>query len=339
MKKIALIECYPYHTELLYSQVLFLKSSGFDFSLVSDIRNKEKLKDFDVDLILFDFKKLKSLWLFRKYILKSHFSHLIFNTAQGNIILKLMLLPFPSKIKFLGTLHNVNKIRTSFGQKIISKKIKNYFVLADYMKNNFPKEKKLKCEQVNFAYFYEDKQIEIDKEKDSVWIAIPGSIEYKRREYEFLIDLTLKDNFPKNVKFVLLGDATKCQGPMFIDKIKEKGVEDHFIWFENFIPENVFNFYMEKVDFLLPLIHPTTLCASDYLQYKISGTFLQAKAHSKYLLCHEIFNRKDFNFPSLFYETPEDLIKLLDKPICDIINNKLSFREDCDRYLGFIATI
>lgn len=47
----------------------------------------------------------------------------------------------------------------------------------------------------------------------------------------------------------------------------------------------------------------------------------------------------DFNFPFLFYKTSDDFIKLLNVPMPGKIDNKLSFRDNRDRYPGFIDTI
>ncbi|MDK2841595.1 MAG: hypothetical protein PWQ17_1100 [Anaerophaga sp.] len=337
-EKTLLIELYPYHIELIYSQVAFLKESGIPFTFITDQRNSGKI-DFmnDERVIFYDFKKPLSLWKLWIHVLKEGYSQLIFNTAQGNKMLKFSLFPLPGKISKVGTIHNVNKLKTSTGQKIISRKIKSYFVLASYMKKNFPTKKKLVSEKINYSYLPSDNEvIHLNKPKGIFWLTIPGSIEYKRRDYDFLLVLAQDPSFPENCNFVLLGNALKGEGPGFIQKIKDLGIEKKFVWFEKFVPNSLFNAYMSQTDYLLPLIHPSTPAAYDYLRYKVSGTFLQAKAFSKPMICHDMFNIEDFDFPAVYYQTPGELIQIIknknDAPVVEAAD----FETDRKKYISFI---
>lgn len=337
-EKIALIEFYPYHIELIYSQVAFLKEGNIPFSFITDKRNKGKI-DFlkKEEVIYYDFKKMGSLWNLRKFIVKSEYSHLIFNTAQGNKMLKFAIFPLPRKIKTFGILHNVNKIKTSKGQKFICKKISSFFVLANYMKTHLHGNKGLRSQQINLIYHPPIKDIpNIHKEKNTCWIGIPGTIEFKRRDYNFLLKLTSTESFPDNCKFVLLGNSTKQEGPDFIQRIKKLGIENYFIWFDDYVPDGLFHAYMEKMDYLLPLIHPSTQSAYDYLKYKVSGTFIQAKAYSKPLICHQIFNKNDFDFPAIYYKTTEDIFSIIEAKKTVMIPEKADFETERKKYISFI---
>lgn len=337
-EKTALIEFYPYHMELIYSQIAFLKESKIPFTFITDQRNSEKMEFIkDEEVIFYDFKKTRSLWKLWIHILKEGYNHLIFNTAQGNKMLKFSFFPLPKKITKVGTIHNVNKLYNSFGQWIISRKIKSYFVLTSYMKKNFPKGSKVECEKINYSYLPpEQEKTVLNKSLYECWLAIPGSIEYKRRDYDYLFQLAQNTKFPENCKFILLGNALKGEGPRFIKKIKELGIQDKFIWFEGFVPNSLFNAYMNKIDYLLPLIHPSIPAAYDYLRYKVSGTFLHAKAFSKPMICHNMFNIDEFDFPAVFYQTPQELIQIVKTKEGTPIIEPGDFDADREKYISLI---
>jgi len=313
MKKVALIEFYPYHFELIHSQLLFLKADNYSPLFICDKQNSANLEILKkiAPIITYDFERIGSLFKLWQFLLKSHINYVVFNTAQGNRMVKFSLLPFPKKVKFLGILHNTNKLNTSFGQKIINRKIKSYYVLASYMQKFFPKKKSVKSVHINCAYPPKFKNSTIQKPKNEIWLGIPGSIEYKRRDYDFLLKLAADKLLPNNVKIVLLGNASKYEGPVLLKRIEELGIEQRFILFNHYVPDELFHYYMEALDFLLPLIHPMTLSASAYLKHKVSGTFIQSYIYSKPMLCHNMFNNEHFEYTAHFYNTTIELIEYL----------------------------
>lgn len=339
--KVALIEFYPFHSELLYSQLLFLYKSDCTPILIC---NKDNGIDFETIKSLttiktYDFQKPYSLLKVWYFLLSSKINRVVFNTAQGPSVLKFSLLPFPKRIKFSGILHNTNKLNSSFGQKIISKRVKSYLVLASYMKAYFPEKKGLSSIHINCAYAPSFNNSGIIKPENEVWIGVPGSIKYKRRDYDFLLELVSDTSFPDNIKIVLLGNASKHEGPTFINKIKELGLEQKFIVFNNFVPDSQFQSYMKTFDFLFPLIHPSTPSADAYLKYKASGTFIQSSSYSKPMLCHKMFDSKLFDYAALFYSTSAELIKILK------LNKKPSnkpapvFELDRTNYYNFVVNL
>jgi hypothetical protein len=246
------------------------------------------------------------------------------------------MLWIPKSIKIAGIIHNTRKLVSSTGQKIISKKIKSYYVLADYMEHSFPQIKGIKQQHINCAYNPSFPKRKLNKASNEIWVTIPGSIEYKRRDYDFLLTLIEHKEKTQNIKFILLGNSSRFEGPLFIDKIKENGVENNFIWFESFVPNDLFYNYMIQSDFLLPLIHPSTPSANDYLKYKVSGTFIQSQAYSKLMICHQMFNQPGFSYPSKFYQNAEEFIQILkeNKGTKQIV--KPDFRTDSKNYFNFL---
>lgn len=317
MKNVALIEFNTWHQECLYPQLLFLTESGYQVLLVNDIRKKEfieslKLED-KCECLFFDFKKLKSFFQVRKELLSRGITDIILNTAQGSGALKFSLLPFFKKMNWAGTLHNIAKLDSSFGQKLIARKVKKYYLLADYLTPNFPKDKGYTSAVFEPIFLPEVQAAALSKPQDEVWICIPGYVEYKRRDYDYLLTIAKQlkqETEGKKVKFVILGNAAKSDGPRLLEGIKTAQAEDYFITFDHFIPEDVYEAYIKQADLLLPLIHPETPGGKSYTNHKISGTFSLAAGYGKIMLCHAMFEGIDqFNYAALFYNTPEEFIK------------------------------
>lgn len=315
-KKVALIEFNTWHQECLYPQLLFLKKSGYDVLLVTDARKQPFIESLQLgDLCacrFFDFKKLFSFLKLRKLLLETGVDHIVLNTAQGSGALKFSLLPLPSRIGIAGTLHNIGKLNGSFGQKLIGRKVKKYYLLADYLKPHFPKDKGFDSEVFEPVFLPHEEPVELHKPENEFWMCIPGYVEYKRRDYEYLVEVAkrLKQSAtPKKAKFIVLGNASKSEGPQLLAKIKEAEVEDYFVTFGQFIPGGAYESYIKAADVLLPLIHPNVPASESYTRSKISGTFSLALGYEKPMLCHRMFEGIDqFNYPALYYSTPEEFI-------------------------------
>ena len=126
MKSIALVELFPYHSECLYSQLLFMQGHA-RVVLICDQRLAPVIKTFGQvydECVFFDFKEMSSLLKLRSYLIRNKINTVVLNTAQGSLPLKFMLLPFPKRIHFAGIIHETQKLTESFGQRLISRKIK-----------------------------------------------------------------------------------------------------------------------------------------------------------------------------------------------------------------------
>lgn len=322
MKKILLVEFNTWHIECLYAQLRFLSTSGYHTILVCDERMRDIVEKYDFvsEFVYYDFRKLSSLLHLRSFILDSKIDKVIFNTAQGSLMLKFILLPFWNKVDFYGIIHDTRKLTKSWGQKIISSKMKSYYVLAGYMLKNIPS-KSHRLHKFSSAFFPPFAKQEVVKPKDELWVCIPGTIEYQRRDYDYLLPIIEKGLIPDNVKFILLGNANKGDGLEFMEKIRLIRAERFFISFDSFVPEDQFFSFITASDYLLPLIHPNTNSATDYTKYKISGIFTLSQVFNKIMLVHALFSKiEDFHYPALFYKDSEELI--------DYLNGKNIIRQE-----------
>jgi len=356
VKKAALIEIYDSHDVNLYSQLLFLTRSGYEVTLICSERIKDQIKDYDAGqetiYVNCTTKKglalWKELWKIRSIILARGIQTVIFNTAHSNPVRNFCLLPFPHYIRFYGTLHGVNKLTGSLTQKIISRRINSYYLLSDYM---MEKAKQVPHEGLRFGIFYpifhphfRDVQIR-EKPEGTVWIAIPGAVEYKRRDYLTLIEHLARLKVKPRIQFLLLGngDHPHGNGPEVRQRVKELELEDYFLFFSGFMENAVFHKYIKQSDAIIPLIHPINKDMEKYLENQISGSFHLAFGYKKPLLMHEWYQRyDDFMETSIFYtmdnlgQVLTDLPKLLNEPVDRFSNPKWTLEAQTSSYLRLL---
>lgn len=189
--KVLIFECTTSHSELIYSQLKFLNAYNFKIHLW--INEKADITYFSwvtVTLINSADNRLQIISKLVRHIKSLNIDYIIFNTAHGLLIRDLSIVLFFSKVKAVGILHKAEKVVKSFTQKIISLKVRNYFVLSDYvlswLKTN------TRGYKINFSSFYPiffpvSNFINNSREDEFV-VCIPGAIEPERKDYNFLIN-------------------------------------------------------------------------------------------------------------------------------------------------------
>ncbi len=313
--KAALIEIYDSHEVNLYSQLRFLQEGGYEVTLIVSRKHEALVSSFgegfDVAFVsvtsLKVFAQWRELWRIRQLIVGRGITTVIFNTAHTNPVRNFCLLPFPKNIKFFGTLHGVNKLRGSVTQNIISRLIPAYFLLADYM---LDKALQMPHKGLRFSVFYPIFQPSLETEIEpkrpgELWIAIPGSVEYKRRDYLSLVAAFAALKQKPCVRFLLLGNGAHAHGngPELRQKIEVLGLESYFLFFNGYLDDALMHSYLRVSDAVMPLIHPINADMEKYLENQISGSFHRAFEYRKPLLMHRYFSRyQDFRETALFYD-------------------------------------
>ncbi len=358
LRKAALIEIDGSHDECLYSQLLFLKEGGFHTTLVCSDNLSRQVHEFNAsdELVFFSFggkstlDKLKELWKLRNYLIVNNITTVILNSTHGSLIRNFCLLPFPSQTRFYGTLHGINKLKRSFTQNLISTRVKHYFLLNDYLKDNL---KQVPHRGLSFESFYPifflqfHTASEITKPADEFWIGIPGQVEYKRRDYETLVKAFAAVENKPNYRFLLLGKSEHKEGNgvALQQLIKDNGVTEYFVFWKGFMENSVFHAYLQQCDIIMPLIHPGNDGFEKYLVYQITGSYNLAFAYKKPLLMLEDFSRyADFKENGIFYSldnlsaTMTDLPKAVETITPRLYKDpKWQFQAQCKRYLDFIG--
>ncbi|NDK57232.1 hypothetical protein [Pontibacter fetidus] len=347
----ALIELGGSHDECLYSQVRFLKTSGYQVHLICTANLEKQVSGFDgVDQFLYvDFEGASSLqsmlnlFRIRKHIIRHNIRQVIFNTAEGNLVRNLTLLPFPSQVTFSGTVHNGRKLIKSSSQSLISRRIKKYFVLNDYILPHVSGNKTTTIESFYPIFFPDFDRVVLPKPPGELWVCIPGQVDHNRRDYGGLLQALQQHKPATGTKFIVLG-RDKNPGKKLRELVSEAGLEEHFILFDEFIPNNVFHSYLAQSDVILPLVHPGLPKFDQYLNYKITGAINLAFAYKKPLLSIAQFNTiPDFKENSLFYssdtlgETLQNLPELLPTIAPQLyLHPKWKFAYQQQKYVSFI---
>lgn len=316
----AIVELGGSHDECIFSQVRFLKDQGYTVHIICTPNLEQQVSGFqDIDqFAFFNFKNIGSvksiykLIQIRKYLIKNQIDQVIFNTAEGNLVRSLTLFPFPEKINFSGIIHNGHKLLKSSSQRLISRKIKRYFVLNDYILPHLNNIDGIAVESFYPIFFPEPTYAPLPKTEGELWICIPGQVDFNRRDYNSLL-YTLKQQKPASkIKFIVLG-RDQSPAKRLREMIVEADLQESFTLFDSFIPNPVFYSYLQQCDIVLPLLHPSMPKFDQYQRYKITGSINLAFAYKKPLLCEESFNDvPDFQENAIFYNT-EDLSSVLER--------------------------
>jgi hypothetical protein len=296
------------HSVLFDSQIKFLDK--YDHSIHLWINKNSDTTDLKITSLTFidpTHSKLKIFLSLFRYLRTKKIDLIIFNTAHGLFIRDLSLLLLFSKVRAYGILHQADKVLYSVTQKIISLKIKHYYVLNDFvlewLKKNFLSEK-IKFSSFYPIYFPERFYTKKEQHK-SIILCIPGAIEPERKDYIFLINYLKRFNTEVNsgIKFKLLGDISSDKGKQLHKLIIDNKVENWFITFDSFLSNEIFFKELNNSDFIFPLIHPSGKHFNAFYKTGISFAFSLAFAFKKPLLIHNQFRlNEEYKNVSVFYD-------------------------------------
>jgi glycosyltransferase involved in cell wall biosynthesis len=307
-KKILLVELSTSHLEILYSQVKILLNSNCEISLFINHKLPFQEKHFSGMLNIYKISSPESFLRIKKQlseiITKECIDKIIFNTAHGLTVRNLCLYLLFKKVNCFGVLHESEKLFSSLTQKIISKKIKKYFVLSDSVADFCRYNAKPGLEFESFySIFPPFKKINIPV-RNNIIITIPGEVSDNRKDYTGLLKFLIKYKYkiPDIIKIHFLGSAKTSDSRKILQFICEYNLEDLIQYHTEYIPEEKYYQFVQSSDIIMPLIHPDTGSFNEYSASKISGAFNLAFAYRIPLLMHEYFKgHEDFEEISLFY--------------------------------------
>lgn len=312
MYKVLISEFSAWHDECLYSTCCLLKAEGHHVTVAlnEDLKTRigNSLDEVTDEITYFSFKKgIKgafALWKFRIFLLKQGFTHLCLNSAQGSVTWKFFLLPIPRRIKVIGTIHNIKKLTSSFGQKIITRRMDGYVLLSDLLVKRYQEVCSKPFVAIYPVFYPAFNTYKLPKKDGEIWIVIPGAVSLGRRDYLTL--LQPDTSYAPHIKFVILGNKNKADGNFIYEEVNKAGLQSNFIFFDGFVPEEEFYSYVLQCDYIMPLIHPGRGEYDKYVSDKISGTYNLATAYRKIMLCpKEMEAYEDFRDSSLFYSLNE----------------------------------
>ena len=353
--KIALIEFGESHDECLLSQAKALYVNGIKAYLYCSVSLWERNPAIQKYIVKHIEIKNNNSWrgqinlalFLRKNLLKNKINKLVFNTAQGALVRNLCLIT-PRKIELIGILHTIKKLKNSFTQKIISLKIKRYLVLNQSLLNNVKTPSKIKI-GVFYPLEYTSGKQNLTKDKNKTWIVIPGEVQQRRKDLLGSVKM-MKEAYQKNknLLFIFLGkkDPSWQETKKFVDLLKKDKIYNNCKFFNEFIDNDLFMSFVQKADFLWPMVHPNTESADEYFVNQISGTINLSFSLKIPLLIHQEYSSwEDFNSSSILY-TKSNFSRKLNSGVeqRNFIINKMkncsnfSKEKQLSKYLNFIKS-
>jgi hypothetical protein len=343
--KVALIEISGSHAECLPAQVIMLNEAGHEIHLVYDskLNGIDELRPHvkEAHEVSSDLSPKQKVTRCLTYLKNGRFDLMLFNTAQGGLMKKMCWRGLPKGRK-IGLLHNVNKLRKLGSQRFINMKLDGYLVLSEYLKREaLMARPRLNVEWFYPSFFYPVEQA-VEKPTEEKWIGIPGQVELKRRDYESLMSALEADLPPSHWRFLLLGpsDHASGDGNWVRERLKENGLEKHFVMFEGHLDHREFHAYLKQCDVILPLNHRVN-GKTDYLKDQISGAWNLAYAYAKPLLLPTEYNHlEDFKGSAHFYKK-DALTKRMESVLSGQSDvqalRRHSYEFHKERYLKFVG--
>ncbi|MGY5355739.1 hypothetical protein [Wenyingzhuangia sp. IMCC45467] len=337
---VVLVEFNSHHDECIYSQVAFLKSlPEVKLFLISNYRLEGRigyLKEFE-DVLMVRSNQWGVGYLKIINFLNKHNIHkVVFNTVSGKSVRNLLMICSKTKRGYYGVLHNLKDLKDT-KYRHTYKTVNSFLLLNDYLLENHNTNPVLKANFESFypIFFKEHRSIELNKKEGEIWITIPGKMELKRRNYIQLFEFFKAGNLNKNIKLIFLGKSDQNLSKEF----EAHDLNKNCIFWDGFIDNDLFHSYLQKSDYILPIIHNKHLLRGDY-KYKISGSFNLAFSYRIPMILDSFFYQfEDFKSTAVFYEKEENLIDVLNqlkKPQCQFNKKKWSFEFQQDKYINFL---
>lgn len=311
MKRAVFIELFSWHSECIYSQLLYLKTAGYYVELVCNKEqeyNMTEVYPLADKTIWVNVNSLEDIVRIREYVEQNHFDQVILGTIYNRKESKGFLnRRFVKKTDPVAGLHDLRYVnfKAALLRRAVPSYMKRFLVLADYVKNNFPASRGC-CLSIPLIFQPDYPNVPIDKPADEIWIAVPGMVNLSRRDYMALLPQQELEYDPK-IKFILLGTATSKEAQEFRKTICQRGLSDNFVFFDSYVNPAEFYSWARLCDYVMLLIHPGCKGFKRYIGSKISGSLNVSLMLRKPMLCDVAFSAlPDFAQHSLFYKR-EDL--------------------------------
>lgn len=351
-KKAALLEFSTGHMECLYSQASFLKNAGYEVHLICPSACRNRVLIFDkVDQFHFiavarsNRGYLKQALGIRRILKDNDIRLLVINTFMGKEML--WLIPFMRYVRMACILHWLGKLKKSVSLRIIQRKVRRFFVLSDHLLHQIPERSKIRYQAIYPMFMPEFPPVDIKKSGEDFWICIPGQVEYRRRNYQFLLE-HLDGNLHPNIKFILLGNLLHPSGDGldFKQRIARKGLLNRFVFFKGPIEDKTFQATVKHSDLIMPLLAGRPR----YLTSAISGAFNLAFFYKVPMLVEKEYSViEDLRISSITY-SPQQLAATLNDlyinrtPIRSIVKAMtdypvFNYNVQQKRYVDFLETL
>lgn len=319
---VLIIEVGGSHIECVHSMVhyLHMKNNSVFVScnekLVASVAEREKI----VALLELpdrptNKQHLRIAYQLRKFIIKNKIQAVVFNTTEITIVRNLLLL-LP-RLNYTGIVHNAKRLEKSFTfTKIISRKMKKFFVLGDYLISKLHPHHQFQIESFYPVYFPAVTTLNPIKPPNECWVTIPGEVFTTRRDYLALINEVENSNqLAENIKFILLGyNHLNEETNKLLNNSPQ--LKKHFVTFDHYLSYDLFHSYIQQSDYILPLLK-----ADDdgfYGSGRISGSFNLGLGYQlPFFLPDNYQENQDIAPYSIYYNNMQHLLALIQQTEAD----------------------
>lgn len=308
-KNVALIELGGSHTECMHLQIYALKKHAYNVflicneSLFNDFPDKNLFSGYQLHSFNSSIKsQISTVLKVRKFLKQNDINTVVFNTSEITIVRNLLIFSLPKVKNYIGIVHNGKYLESSSTFKLMSKKMKKYFVLSNDIKKGLNSMQNIEVESFYPIYFPCYSKVPLEKKENSLWITVPGSMSPKRKDLSSLLNAIEKKTLNSCIQIILLGALPNNEYPEIMDRIMQLSKTNNIVLFNTRISNEVFASYIEKSDLIMPLVHPGT--NDFYGEYRISGAYNLAYGYKIPLLLEESLSTSDdFSNIALYYNT------------------------------------
>ena len=275
-----------------------------------------------------------------KYIKNNNTKRVVLNTAQGSMIRNLCLFGLFSKIEFVGIIHTLLKTHDSFTQKVISWKVKKYFILSKFLLNKVEPKKGLSYDYFYPLIFSNEHQ---PKDQNGLIITIIGGVEKRRKDLDGFVQMIQQEQ-DGHYYFLGKSNANDPDVRQFKEELMAKGLENRVSLFNEYVSQDEFTEVLNKTDFILPLVHPNTPSSAEYFRNQITGAMTVSFGYKTPMLIHEEYQQIDEMKSASFYYSMDDYADKLKEFILNRnqkveemkLNPEYSEITQMERYMNFL---
>lgn len=343
---VALLELGGSHDECLFTQLVALHKDERDVILITDQVVHDRNPYFEPFLdevkilnpAVLKKRRVGELRRLIKFLEKRGVTHLVLNTAQGEVIRDLCLLGLFTSIEFIGIVHTTRKFKGSFTQRIINRKVKKYLLLSEYLLSTITPPKGTKVD-----YFYPITFPSLTKRAHKgVNITIIGGVEKRRKDLEGFC--VLLQRVSGDVQFTFLGKSNSDDEEVhwLKEQISLLGKDQQVKMYDSFVHQDEFYNVLVETDLILPLVHPDTPSADQYFRNQISGAMSVSFGHKIPMLIHQHYSYiNEMKAAAFYYDLTTDFATITRENIEQKVGVMLEIKEyDSNfqerKYLEFI---
>jgi len=312
-----LVELFGSHEGCLYSHAVLLRELGYRVDAAVAESLTGKLPSFIPPHRRFalptDRKGVTHRGLLRacRLLRDTSYDLLLFNTFRSRCV-RTVLAAASASLSVVGFHHNPDRLRHSVSQRIMLRRCRKILVAGHRVKR-CAGELAPAADLESFYPVYRDEPARPLRVGTPLIVAVPGSLSYKKRAYDWLIDQAAQ-RAPAGgrVEFRLLGNASRDDGPCIAERIRRAGLADRIRTWNHFLPPQRFRAELEEAHLVMPLIHPEQELALSFHTSKTSGAIMDAHSTRRPLLLEEHFRGNDGEYDtSAFFYAPDNFAALV----------------------------